>query len=204
MAKYSIEQSTLTSIGDAIREKTGMSELIPVNELASSIAAIQSGGADFNVSNLNGYFCVNRLDSATIPSMATHTAWKSTIIDEVYTPSIQRTSSVGDEGTGLTYVVNNLTKLSSISSIDKINFIIVFDTSSVYLWVKGMPSDKFSDTIVRMPTIGISYNSSYGKVGLINGAASTGYIGLSLTSNNFYENIASSFSKMGIIIGYED
>lgn len=204
MAKYSIEQSTLTSIGDAIREKTGMSELIPVNELASSIAAIQSGGADFNVSNLNGYFCINRLDSATTPSLATHTAWKSTIIDEVYTPSTQRTSSVGDEGTGLTYVVNNLTKLSSISSIDKINFIIVYDSQSVYLWVKGMPSDKFSDTIVRMPTISISHNSSYGKIELVNGAVANRYIGLSLASNKFYENFSSSFSRMGIIIGYED
>ena len=203
MAKYSIEQSTLTSIGDAIREKTGMSELIPVNELASSIAAIQSGGADFNVSNLNGYFCVNRLDSATTPSLATHTAWKSTIIDEVYTPSTQGTSSVGDEGTGLTYVVNNLTKLSSISSIDKIN-IIVYDSQSIYLWVKGMPSDKFSDTIVRMPTISISHNSSYGKIELVNGAVANRYIGLSLASNKFYENFSSSFSRMGIIIGYED
>ena len=38
--KYAIEDTTLTAIGDAVREKTGSIELIPVNELADEIKGI--------------------------------------------------------------------------------------------------------------------------------------------------------------------
>ena len=44
MSKYVIDGSTLTSIGNAIREKTGGTESIPVTDLATSISAIESGG----------------------------------------------------------------------------------------------------------------------------------------------------------------
>lgn len=43
MAKYSIEDATLTGIGDAIREKEGSTGKIPVSEIHSRIAAIQTG-----------------------------------------------------------------------------------------------------------------------------------------------------------------
>ncbi len=44
MSKYVIDGSTLTSIGNAIREKTGGTESIPVTDLATNIASIESGG----------------------------------------------------------------------------------------------------------------------------------------------------------------
>lgn len=44
MSKYVIDGSTLTSIGNAIREKTGGTESISVTDLATSISAIESGG----------------------------------------------------------------------------------------------------------------------------------------------------------------
>lgn len=44
MSKYVIEDTTLSSIADAVREKTGGTELIKVSELPSAIAAIESGG----------------------------------------------------------------------------------------------------------------------------------------------------------------
>ena len=44
MAKVFIEESTLTDIGDAIREKEGTAELIPVEDMKARILAIQSGG----------------------------------------------------------------------------------------------------------------------------------------------------------------
>ena len=47
MSKYVIDGSTLTSIGNAIREKTGGTESIPVIDLATSISAIAAG--DYNV-----------------------------------------------------------------------------------------------------------------------------------------------------------
>ena len=43
MAKYSIEETTLTGIGDAIRAKEGSTGVIPVPEIPSRIAAIQTG-----------------------------------------------------------------------------------------------------------------------------------------------------------------
>lgn len=45
MAKVFIEETTLTNIGNAIRDKEGTSELIPVTDMATRIAAI-SGGAE--------------------------------------------------------------------------------------------------------------------------------------------------------------
>ena len=43
MAKYSIDSATLTSIGDAIRAKEGSTGVIPVSDIPSRIAAIQTG-----------------------------------------------------------------------------------------------------------------------------------------------------------------
>lgn len=54
MSKYAIESTTLTAIGDAIREKTGTEDLIPVPQLASKILEISgggSGGGDVSVTN---------------------------------------------------------------------------------------------------------------------------------------------------------
>lgn len=44
MAKVFIEETTLTAIGDAIRGKEGSSELVPVNDMASRITDLPSGG----------------------------------------------------------------------------------------------------------------------------------------------------------------
>ena len=46
MSKVFIEESTLTAIGDAIREKTGGTELIPPLDMADEISGIVSGGGD--------------------------------------------------------------------------------------------------------------------------------------------------------------
>lgn len=46
MAKIFIEETTLSNIGDAIRDKEGTSDLIPVNDMASRISAITTGGGN--------------------------------------------------------------------------------------------------------------------------------------------------------------
>lgn len=43
MAKYSIDSTTLTGIADAIRAKDGSTGAIPVSDIPSRIAAIQTG-----------------------------------------------------------------------------------------------------------------------------------------------------------------
>lgn len=49
MSKYSIEDTTLTGIGDAIRAKEGSTGAIPVSDIPSRIAAIQTGADVSNV-----------------------------------------------------------------------------------------------------------------------------------------------------------
>ena len=44
MAKYSIEDSTLSAIAEAIREKGGTTEAMTPADMAEAIAAIQAGG----------------------------------------------------------------------------------------------------------------------------------------------------------------
>lgn len=61
MAEYLIQDTTLTGIGDAIREKTGRTELIDPLDMRSEILSIQSSGAketpiekDFNFYDYDG------------------------------------------------------------------------------------------------------------------------------------------------------
>ena len=44
MSKYIVDESSLTAIGDAIREKTGGTELIPFTNMPNEIASITTGG----------------------------------------------------------------------------------------------------------------------------------------------------------------
>lgn len=44
MSKYIVDESSLTAIGDAIREKTGGTELIPFTDMPNKIASITTGG----------------------------------------------------------------------------------------------------------------------------------------------------------------
>lgn len=49
MSKYVIEDTTLSSIADAVRKKTGGTELIKVSELPTAIASISGGGETTNM-----------------------------------------------------------------------------------------------------------------------------------------------------------
>ena len=54
MSKYSIEDTTLTAIGDAIRTVEGSSESIAVTDLATRIGALSSmGGGAMNIALIN-------------------------------------------------------------------------------------------------------------------------------------------------------
>ena len=48
MAKVFIEESTLSAIGDAIREKEGSTDLVPVTDMASRISAISGGDSYYD------------------------------------------------------------------------------------------------------------------------------------------------------------
>lgn len=49
MSKYVVDESSLTAIGDAIREKTGGTELIPLTNMPTEIASITTGGGSIEV-----------------------------------------------------------------------------------------------------------------------------------------------------------
>ena len=52
MAKYSIEDTTLTNIANAIRSKTGSSDGIKVEDYEESIMSIESGGSNIETCNV--------------------------------------------------------------------------------------------------------------------------------------------------------
>lgn len=53
MAKYSIEDTTLTAIGDAIREKAGTAELITPLDMPTAISSITTGGGSEDCNGLH-------------------------------------------------------------------------------------------------------------------------------------------------------
>jgi len=54
MSKYSIDSTTLTAIGDAVRSKTGGSDPILVSNLATAISGITTGGGDLSLTYVKG------------------------------------------------------------------------------------------------------------------------------------------------------
>ena len=72
MAKYAIEDTTLTGIADAIREKTGGTEEIAVSSMAAEIGAIETGGGveyeEVSVSGTSGtiYYSLERVTSVKV------------------------------------------------------------------------------------------------------------------------------------------
>jgi hypothetical protein len=70
MSKIFIEESTLTSIGDAIREKTGKNELISPLNMPTEIEGIQSGGGE-------EYFTDEDLTfTGNVASLISYDKWK--------------------------------------------------------------------------------------------------------------------------------
>lgn len=65
MSKYVINDTTLTAIGDAVREKGGTTELIPVSGLANAIINLPSGGGGevepIVISGSADYACAGKL-----------------------------------------------------------------------------------------------------------------------------------------------
>ena len=74
MAKVFIEESTLTNIGDAIRNKTGKSELLSPASMATEIEAIQTGGGEIGEIVLTEnceYTCSNSAWNQFLPYVKT-------------------------------------------------------------------------------------------------------------------------------------
>ena len=74
MAKVFIEESTLTNIGDAIRNKTGKSELLSPASMATEIEAVQTGGGEIEPIVITGncrYTCTSPAWNQFLPYVST-------------------------------------------------------------------------------------------------------------------------------------
>lgn len=74
MAKVFIEESTLTNIGDAIRNKTGKSELLSPASMATEIENIQAGGGEIEPIVITGncqYTCTSPAWNQFLPYVST-------------------------------------------------------------------------------------------------------------------------------------
>lgn len=81
MAKVFIEETTLTAIGDAIRGKTGKTELIDPAKMSTEIASIEAGGGDLEVPDIvitgdATYACSGALGSTFISLFPTKVTTK--------------------------------------------------------------------------------------------------------------------------------
>lgn len=86
MSKYAIESTTLTAIGDAIREKTGTADLIPVPQLANKILEISGGGSGGGVSVNNGVIKSAKayLDDIKVGDLCSYSALYPRYYQKVY------------------------------------------------------------------------------------------------------------------------
>lgn len=205
MANYVIQDTTLTNIANAIREKSGSEDAYKPNEMAEAIAAIEGGGSSsggFDISTLNAYLSANYVENK-IDSDPCFLAFKSYIKDPVYDPSNHYTSSAGDSGTGRKYRISGFTKMNQIPSVDKIKAVILTYGYDSYIWFAGMPMNKISDTVFTASAFRSYYNSQYSR-GYITTALNDHQFGIDLANQYFYQDYASSMSYFQMIILYED
>ena len=62
MALYTIQEETLTDIGDAIRAKTGTTDTISPLDMPEAISSIETGGMDFDELIAQGVLTIDKTD----------------------------------------------------------------------------------------------------------------------------------------------
>ena len=83
MAKYTIEDTTLTNIADAIRAKGNTTETLTPTQMPNAISAIQAGGGegvDFSADATTHYY-IRNTGSSSYNSQCLFLTWKDYITD---------------------------------------------------------------------------------------------------------------------------
>lgn len=76
----------LSAIGEAIREKTGKEELLTLDQMATEISRIETGGLDFSVGLLDGTLTEYKNDKVT--RLRTYAFYYNSAIKRVILPSM--------------------------------------------------------------------------------------------------------------------
>ena len=127
MSKVSIELSTLTNIGDAIREKKGTTEEIAVTELGNEIRGIQGGGEDTRFYELvEG--TITEIDDAKITTISSNAFRNQKSLVKVDMPNLTKVGIYAFENCSALKTVNcpllktidhsSFNKCSALESID--------------------------------------------------------------------------------------
>ena len=193
-----------SNIANSIRAKDGTTDEIKASDFPDKISALPVGGG-LNAANLKLYIAANQEEAgATTQSIVS--CFHSLASNFPNSVTCSYTSSVGDEGTGARFVTSDLTYLTSIPEVDKVNFIFYSNSGgSNYLWFKGMPVNKISDSIMSCTPLYFLYRSNYNKTSFetSEGDSST-TLGFNFETGKFYQSAASSLTGFALVIGYTE
>ena len=123
MSKVFIEETTLSAIGNAIREKNGSTDLIAPLSMATAIANLSSGGGDLElVQNLNVAYKSDTKHTYDLSTYLSDAATNKFFIILPFTPSGGSTPGILGfyyDGENLTHMDMGAYKLSSSISSQK-------------------------------------------------------------------------------------
>lgn len=155
----------LQAVGDAIRNKTGKTEQLSLDQMVNEIEGIQAGpavvpGMDISKLSLAIEASTARNGIEQYTSMLP-TGWAST---EIGTANIKSTdnkttivSRFGDYAkTGFNFIPN-------ITDINQLKVLIGKNGPAIYFWVQGM-SHSYTQGYYIFPCLVLQYDSSYGKI----------------------------------------
>ena len=157
----------LQAVGDAIRNKTGKTEQLSLDQMVNEIEGIQAGPAvvpGMDISKLSlAIEAPQAVGSISQYTSMLPTGWAST---EIGTANIKSTdnkttivSSYGDYAkTGFNFIPN-------ITDISQLKVLIIMLGSDIFYWVPGM-SHSYTQGYYIFPCLGFQYNSSYGTLSI--------------------------------------
>ncbi len=177
MAKWVIDDSTLTDIADAIREKKGTVAPIAVDELADEVATISGGGGiprhlvpqtgtwQFKTTPTKGYLIIGHdddtADSAKFVRMVTGYGYPVTLNTE----SFNQSNSIGNDADGeyTTYPVGSVSRFPEGTTVNALNKAVIaqnlgevaqHDTSGGKTWDSSLLTGTTLDSYYATYTTG--------------------------------------------------
>jgi hypothetical protein len=155
MANVLIEESTLTAIGEAIRAKTGKTDLILPSDMATEIAEITGGGGS---SDLVKY--VTFMDGATelfkMPVLAGDDCKDPVSHGDIDTPTKESTNTINYAHSGWSLTNGGSADSSALKNVTEDRIVYASFAESVRYYTVRFYDD---DSITLLKTVETTYNS---------------------------------------------